>query len=409
MSTGSRRRAVFFAAIAAGLLWVAAACSDDGPADADGPPTDDPVATTSTTAPTSAVAVEVRAPISESRPVGPPADSPLAAVRRDCGSSEALPGGGRIWLYCDTTMFHPDDGRLQWFVNTSAAVATDDEPLVMLESLDRDGRVHPLLEPGLDYPRCGDGEGRFTWPTAAVPADDDGREVLAVFYENVCVVPLDFNGYDSGIAVLDLPADPPEALAEQPIEAEIVEDRLFTRDERTAPFGQAAVRVDDQVYAYRCPRRDAACEVARAPARLEDLADITMWEVWDGTGWVPHGDDGAAAEPMVMPDPARGLKPSVAWLEELGVYAMVDNPAWAPSRVHLRVAEQPWGPWSARVIVQLPGCEGDWPDVCFAIEIHEHLSDEGTIGLTWFDAALEVGTVPMRFAAVEVTVVRTGE
>jgi hypothetical protein len=335
----------------------------------------------------------------------------LALVRRDCGSSEALPDGGRIWLYCDTTMFD-EGGRLRWFVNTSAAVATEDDPLVMLETTDRDERVHPLLEPGLDYPRCADGEGRFTWPTAAVPVDgapattgnaDD--EVLAIFYENVCVVPRDFEGYDSGVAVLELNGRTVADLAGAPIQASIVEDRLFQRTVRTSPFGQAAVRVDDVVYAYRCPRSDESCEVARAPARLDAIADLASWEVYDGDGWVPHGADGSADRPMEMPEAARGFKPSVAWIEELGVYVWVDNQAWSPAVLDLRVANHPWGPWSEPVDVALPGCEGEWPDVCFAAEVHEHLSTGDSVGLTWFDPTYAAGTaVPLRFAAIDLEV-----
>jgi hypothetical protein len=414
MSTGSRKSALAVGAAAFVTLAIALAALATRPED----PTAaerDPLTGAPTTAASvdGAPALRIVAAPAASEPVAPPAGSPLATVRRDCGSSEPLPGGGRIWLYCDTTMFEPG-GRLRWFVNTSGAVATDDEPLVMLEATDPDGRVVPMLEPRPTYPRCEAGEGRFTWPTAGVRVaagaehDEDGDgEALAIFYENVCVVPRDFVGNDSGLAVIDPPTVPPEQLAADPLEATIVEDRLFERPEDARPFGQAALRVDDVVYAYRCPRSDRPCSVARAPARLEDLADVTAWEVWDGQGWAPHGEDGAAAQPMEMPGAAFGFKPSVAWLEDLGVFVLVDHLVFAPSVLHVRVADEPWGPWSEPQRVDLPGCQADWPDVCFAVEVHEHLSGPGRIGITWFDPTYPPGEAdPLRHGTVEVAVVR---
>jgi hypothetical protein len=343
----------------------------------------------------------------ESQPVGPPAGSPIAEVRRDCGSSEVLPAGGSIWLYCDTTFFEPG-GRLRWFVNTSAAVATADEPLVMHERLAADGMVHPLLTPHPEYPQCDPGEGRFTWPTSGVVVPRQqgaSEEVLAIFYENVCVVPGDFEGGDSGVAELELPEGPIEGEPRNAIEARIVEDRVFARAANGSPFGQASVRVGDLVYVYRCPLDDLACSVARAPADLDSLADPESYEVWTGSRWVAHGTGGAAVGPMEMPHPVRGLKPSVAWLEDLGVYVFVDHPAWEPSTVQLRVAADPWGPWSEPLAVKLPGCAGEWPDVCFAAEVHEDLSHGGLIALTWFDPTFPAGdAVPLRFATVGVEV-----
>src|SRR5262245_15793533 len=133
MASGSRRPGLRH--LGAGLVCLAVlagACSDDDAA---------PPATETTVGdPSGRLQVQLVDAPTESQPVGPPAASPLALVRRDCGSSEPLPAGGAIWLYCDTTLFEPG-GRLRWFVNTSAAVATDGEPLGMRERPAGDGLV----------------------------------------------------------------------------------------------------------------------------------------------------------------------------------------------------------------------------------------------------------------------------
>lgn len=403
-----RSRVAFILTIA---LAIGASCSDgSGEAEPESSTATTRGSTTSVPAP--APLVRITDSSVESQPVGPPAGSPIALVRRDCGSSEALPGGGSIWLYCDSTLFE-SGGRLRWFVNTSAAVASAEHPLVMQERLERDGRVHPVLTPRLDYPRCDPGEGRFTWPTSAVvvprDGDQDAEAVLAIFYENVCVVPGNFEGGDTGVAVLELTDGAVAGAPADLIEATIVEDRVFSRAENGSPFGQASLRVGDLVYVYRCPLEDLPCGVARAPANLEALADPDAYEVWTGAQWAPQGVAGEAAGTMTMPGAVRGLKPSVAWLEDLGVYVLADHDAWDPSTVRLHVAATPWGPWSEPARIDLPGCTGDWPDVCFAVEIHEDLSGDDRIALTWFDPTFPAGeAVPLRFAAVGVAVDAAG-
>jgi hypothetical protein len=349
--------------------------------------------------------VAARAP-AESRPVAPPPGSDLAVVRRDCGFSVPLPEGGVLWVYCDTTQFGVDD-RLRWFVNTSAALATDDEPLVMLDHQAADGRVEPFLQPDLDYPVCGDGEGRFTWPMSGVLVDQatSAEPAVAIWYHNVCVVPGAFEGQDAGLAVFQLPGAPPSpdlAPGERPVlRAEVVDDRVIPDPADGGPFGQAAVRVGDEVYLYRCPRSSEPCDVARVAADLDAVADRGRYEVWTGAGWAPHGADGSASAPMDMPGARRGLKPTVAWLEELGLFVYADNLMVDPGTALLRVARSPWGPWSEPVEVDLPGCDGSWPDICFALEVHAERSTGGEVALTWFDPGFVRGReAPLRFARV---------
>jgi hypothetical protein len=284
----------------------------------------------------------------------------------------------------------------------------------MLDHEARDGSVAPFLEPDDDYPDCDDGEGRFTWPMSGVwvtdptaRTDSPERQVAAVWYHNVCVVPGAFEGRDAGLAVFEPPAAAPDADLPGPdreaLVADVVDDRLIPDPLDSGPFGQAAVRVDDLVYLYRCPRSSDPCQVARVAADLAAVADRSRYEVWTGRDWVPHGTDGAAAGPMQMPGSRRGLKPTVAWVEDLGLFVYLDHRMVEPGTVLLRVAADPWGPWSPPAEVDLPGCDGEWPDICFAVEVHEHLSSGGAVGITWFDPAYPRGReAPLRFAQLEV-------
>lgn len=367
--------------------------------------------------------VRVLTPPVESHPVAPAPESPLAAVRRDCGISVALPAGGALWLYCDTATFGPE-GRLAWFENTSAAVASDAEPLVMLERTDPRGHAAPFLEPAA-YPTCEGGQGRFTWPTAAVlvdrasePADTPTDPVVAVFYENVCLVAGGPDGQDAGVATFEVPstAVPTGSLEGwEPagfLTGRLANDRLFPRppDDQAGdehPFGQAAVRAGEHVYAYRCPNTDGACTVARAPATLDAVADPDAWAGWDGEGWTAALD---TATPMDQPDaagpdPVRVVKPSVGWVDDLDLYVQVAH-VWGKSHlITLRVAADPWGPWSEPAEVRLPGCEGRYPDVCFAVEVHPHLSTADAVAITWYDPAVAIGgPSPTRYAELPIAV-----
>lgn len=340
------------------------------------------------------------APLEASEPVGPPAGSPWVGIRRDCGLSVPLSDGSALWLYCDTLRFTPD-GDLEIFLNTSVARAEADAPLEMVDQPDRRGDLRPVIDPVPGYPPCTAGQGSFTWPTAAlVDPQPDGADRVVVYFENVCVLPGVLDGYDVGVAeIVYDPSRPPDP--NHPIVAEVLEPRLFARDDRE-PFGLAGVLVDDLAYVYRCPAGAKPCEVARAP--IDDVADANAYRYWSGDGW---SADAADAAPMAMPDPVDGTKPAVEWVEALDLFIMVNHPVESTDTVLLRVAPTPTGPWSAGAPIELPGCQGFYPLICFAAEVHEQLSDDASVGLTWFDPTVPPGPEsPTRFAQVAISVDR---
>jgi hypothetical protein len=379
-------------ALSGGLLT--AACSTDPGGEVHG--SDGTVAV-----PRPAPTLAVEDGIEASEPVGPPADSDLVGIRRDCGQSVALGDGRALWLYCDTVLFDAD-GALELFLNTSSALAEPDAPLVMIDQRDRRGEPVTLIDPAPGYPPCEASQRSFTWPTAAavVPDDTAGRDRVLIYFENVCVLPGEVDAYDVGVAEVvydhDEPQDP-----NRPLRATVLEPRLFPRADR-AVYGLAAVldADGDHVNVYRCPASDDPCTVARAP--VDDVADASAYRYWDGEGWQPEA---AAAAPMIMPDTLQSTKASVEWVDDLGVYVMASHPVTETETVVLRAARAPEGPWSDPVEVPLPACAGFYPTICFAVEVHDHLSDAAKLGLTWFDPTYEPGgESPTRFAQVAVSV-----
>jgi hypothetical protein len=100
---------------------------------------------------------------------------------------------------------------------------------------------------------------------------------------------------------------------------------------------------------------------------------------------------------MTMPDganaaynyPASSL--TVTFDAPHGVYVM----AYAPwpgfvDRGEVRVARQPWGPWSPPVELYLPGCSNTVNTAflaCYAFTAQPQLSSPSTLGIGYYDQA----------------------
>src|SRR5690606_32356091 len=135
------------------------------------------------------------------------------------------------------------------------------------------------------------------------------------------------------------------------------------REDGRPPFGLAAVAHDDWLYVYRCPAADEPCTVARV--RPDDAASAAAYRYWTGDGWSDDPDD---ARPMTMPGVREGTKPAVEHLDELDLFVMANHPVADTGIVELRFAASPTGPWSETVALDLPGCAGFYPEICFAAE-----------------------------------------
>lgn len=379
-----------------------------GPASSAGPtstPTTRPPATASTATTSTVLSpAAVPAPVLEaaepSRPVAPPAGSPSATIRRDCGMSTALSNGRTLWIYCDTALFGTDE-RLEYFVNTSAAVATPDAPTVMVDNVDPDGHPLTFLRPEDDYPRCSSEEKRALWPQSAVTilaTDAQPRDRVLVWYSNVCLVPGGAQTSDIGLAEAWFDVGPGASAA--PTSVDILDARLLPKLGAAGGYGVASVIDGPDAYLYWCGQDTEPCRIARVA--LDRVADPTAYRYYDGADWVP---DATAARPLAMGESRLRIKASVQWVAPLDRYVMADVDAW--NHVSLRVAPRPEGPWSAPATVTLPGCAEAFPDNCFAVEVQPQLSDAAHVAVSYFDPVRPYGNEPTtRVVDIPITLAR---
>lgn len=116
-------------------------------------------------------------------------------------------------------------------------------------------------------------------------------------------------------------------------------------------FGQAALIVGDQLYAYGCT--DAAfqpCMVARV--ELERLFDRSAWEVWTGREW---SSDLTEASAVLEAGPVLSVHYNHHVRRYLALYSEPLGPLGAA--ISLRSALAPEGPWSGATRV-LDGAAG---------------------------------------------------
>lgn len=320
--------------------------------------------------------------LESSEPVAPPADSPIELVRRDCGFTVPLEDGHVLWVFCDTTQWDPD-GRLRFFVGSTAALSTPEAPTMLRETLDDQGRPMPFVRPERSYPTCDDPFEPSIWPMSGVALPGaDGAQRILVYYLNVCLEPGGADTLDMGLA--ELVYQPGTGLDALPLRAELVEPRLFPEQGEGGTYGLAAVTDDRFVYVYWCEQGEHPCQVARVAHA--HVADADAYRFWDGDTWSAAIDDAA---PLHLDEPIAGLKPSVAWVDPLDRYVMVNTDAF--NQLDVRFATRPQGPWTDRHLYALPGCDAGFPENCFAAEIHAHLSTDDSVAVGYFDPSRPVG------------------
>ena len=316
-----------------------------------------------------------------SRGVGPPEGSPVTGIRRDCGMSTPLSGGRALWIYCDTGIWGAD-ARLQYFVTTTATVASPDEPLVMRDALDATSRPVGFLTTADDYPVCHDGARRSAWPMSAVTVPGDGSDRVLIWYHNVCLVPRAAETFDIGLAEIVIPAD---HRPEDPLVAHVVTPRLFGKLGRGGSFGAAAEVFEGDAYVWWCDLAETPCFLARAP--LDRVQDLAAYTYWTGAGW---GAEQGRMAPLPLGPVASRISSSVRWVPALASFVMLDMDGWG--RLDLRFADRPEGPWSAAQTSILEECPGTYPENCFAGAIHAQLSDAAHLAVGYFDPRQPFGT-----------------
>lgn len=366
--------------------------------------------------------------------VGPRPGHPLIAMSRDAGTSTILGDGSVMWFFGDTSESTPRGG-LRYFVNNTAAVAPPERPHETRDAVDADG--HPVLsfapldEPSFDPP-CPREWTPVFWPMSAVsvPLSVDAARVVdrvVVYLANVCLGTGEMQMGSRGVSVAEYVYDssgPPD----EPIIGTVITQNLFPTHARAN--GMAALYEGGYVHAYECRRPDAdgsvvwpddpgygPCTVARvSPTRVGDPASYEYYLGWghdpaDRGSW---SDDPDSAGPMWIPaeDPSVDREMPVAAFtitsDPHHGYVMAHSP-WPgfTDRLVLRRAPTPVGPWSAREVYRLPGCndrvEGR-AKLCYAATAQPAFSTPDAIGIGYYDQIVDLE--PRRGAYLAGTVAR---
>jgi hypothetical protein len=139
----------------------------------------------------------------------------------------------------------------------------------------------------------------------------------------------------------------------------------------------------DHVFVYQCDWQwgpPLGCRVGRvADDRVQDPGS---YQFWNGSAWVPGRDRATFVE---MPGDNVGVAYQVTWVEEWEVFALshISWPGIGTSQL-VRIARSPNGPWSEPISIPLPGCGPD-PHWCYAGGIHSQLTDDQSVGLSYYD------------------------
>jgi hypothetical protein len=239
---------------------------------------------------------------------------------------------------------------------------------------------------------------------------------------NVCLGSSFLDIVPMGVSVVQWTYDPAAPPNGTPVVGTVLNQQLFQPSDPI--WGVASfVGTDGRVYAYACrgpadggwPDEYGPCTVARVAAG--SVADRSAWRFWaGGSTW---SADQAAASPMVLPAGLDGAEVPVSSMSvthdvDQGVYVMAYSP-WPgfTDRLHVRVATDPAGPWTAPVVVLLPGCEDTLNGAtfhCYAGTTQPALDQPGLLGLGYYDQLLQVGPTAGSYVTVTVpfSVVVTG-
>jgi len=239
------------------------------------------------------------------------------------------------------------------------------------------------------------------WPMSAVVVPNGAVDRVLVYMANVCVTPSNtFELHGTALVEWDYnPAAPPDG---QPVQGQVLSQVFFAGSDQAEA---ATVGADGNVYVYGCagpanggwPTEYGPCTVARvAPGQADQAA---AYRYWTGTAWT--GTTTSSAAPLNLPDGANGvtnLPPggfSVSWDATNAVYEMVYSP-WPgfTDQMAIRLSASPTGPWTAPMIVTLPGCDDSVSGIgyfCYAAGAQPQFSVPGWLGFGYYGELVWVG------------------
>ncbi len=256
--------------------------------------------------------------------VGPILDPDGSKFIRDGASSGAL-GGKIVYTFGDTLFLSPAvDGATSR--SNTAAWAELATPTVVHEPLDANGLPAQLVPFTAQEKAYNDstkkGDDRWViWPGRIIARSGGASGIL--FFDLFRIHPDHWEAVGTGVA--ELAAGATVATRNPTL--------LFQAPE--VGFIHAAFDKDGFVFLYGCAV--GLCRLAKAP--LEGATNRASYVFWNGSGFSPSYSDAVAS----IPGSTAGF--SVAWNPWLGQYVSFAS-SGIGKEVVMRVAPEPWGPWS---------------------------------------------------------------
>ncbi|MBS0431904.1 MAG: DUF4185 domain-containing protein [Proteobacteria bacterium] len=303
-------------------------------------------------------------------PLGIVQQNPVVNARDNAES--ALFKGKSIWTFGDTSMSVPgakgtywDDNSLSWTNNLDASGGIRlDHDLVDSTGAPREFLPYTRAEAQYNYTHdkahctktpCG--AEYAMWAQQVVP--DEARNRLLLFYVEIWRVSgqPNWKAVGAGIAVMT-----PNGKVTRPIENPDSGTPQLMWDNGDDGYIDGSVVVADTLYSYKCIPDWVAmdCNVARVP--LANALDKSQWSYYAADGsWSANEADAVT----VFQGGAAGN--SVFYNAYLGEYMAIYAQPFT-NDIMVRVANQPWGPWSdaGLLFTGEPGWDDNFDYAAFA-------------------------------------------
>ncbi|MEJ5358104.1 MAG: DUF5005 domain-containing protein [Desulfobacterales bacterium] len=289
---------------------------------------------------------------------------PAGWVGGDGAHSIALGEGAVLWTFGDSLVGEVRGGRreIAFFVRNAVALQRGKTPAAGALSF-HFGRT-PAGGPSDFFPAAGDGAWR--WPFHGLREEDGLHLFLLSVQPAEGPEAFAFSPAASLLALIENPADPPEAWR--------MRFRELPWGTASRRFGQAVLAEGRHALVYgTLEEKDEAGFVARhlllARAPRGRIADFSAWEFHDGGGWSAAVE---RARPLLTGVAAEF---SVSPLAAHSGYVLVASEEGLSPRVLVRFAPRPEGPWGQAIpVYSCPEAGRDARIFCYAAKGHPALS-----------------------------------
>jgi tetratricopeptide (TPR) repeat protein len=302
-----------------------------------------------------------------------------ARLRERTGGHTAVVGGRVMWVFSDTRSYRAaSDGKQVWHSTlgwTEAAATTivgsvheplsaDGLPIEILFLGDHDAAFNAAHT----GPSCRDACGAEYYLQPGALVTDAARNRGLLFYTRMLHGPhIESEPAGASIAVIV----PGHDRATRPVVQPVPGDTAMLFEANEPSWGSAAVVEDGTLYVYASTCTALGCRTLLAKVPAGGAFDRSAWRFYaGGRRW---SEDWHAARSVIEGSVRTRL--SVHFNVYLGKYLAISSPLIS-SRVAIRIADRPEGPWSLMSEVQTERSTPGW-DWTFSALGHPELARDG--------------------------------